>query len=221
MKVTLEIPPGQLLELDWNFTESYTDTGARNYIKITPEIKRSLKGRIETFFVTFLDRTLVRDYYNNSLSTAIVSGPAARNIAILPAFEDTGTAFNAVNYIALILSLLLSMKSNAAFWAFLGTIQIISYVPLLHCVVPQNLKFFIKEYFSITKPSIPFDQLPEFIPDPLVLIKKNFEIAPENIKIIEARYTSICFLYNFGYQLLTWAAVILLYILLRVLSKSS
>eukprot|EP00826_Nyctotherus_ovalis_P053832 TRINITY_DN7024_c0_g1_i22.p1 TRINITY_DN7024_c0_g1~~TRINITY_DN7024_c0_g1_i22.p1 ORF type:complete len:225 (-),score=37.46 TRINITY_DN7024_c0_g1_i22:1080-1754(-) len=220
MKVTLKLSAESSTDLDWNFTEDYTITGHRKYLKIHPEVTCSLKGKVETFFVTFLDRNLFKDYYQNSLGVDTISAPSVRMIQIPNAVSQAGDAFNTINYISLIITLLLAGKSNPAFWVFLGAIQMISYVPLLHCAVPRNLETFIKEYFGVSKVSIPFDSFPEWVPNPTNIVK-SFVIEHSNSRALEAGYESVCFLYNFGSQLFTWVTTVLIYTVFILVSKLS
>lgn len=218
MKVTLKISPQFSVDLDWNFTEDYTRTAERKYVRMTPEVGYNLKGRVETFYVTFLQPQLIKDYYQNPLTTAVVSGPAVRNVVIPAAVEGAGTAFDIANYVALVVTLLLAGKSNPAFWVFLGTLQMISYAPLLHCTVPENFKLFIREYFGVSKVSIPFEMLPGWMPN-FMAFATHFEVDPGNARAVEFGYVSACFLYNFAAQLITWATVLLLYLAFCVLAK--
>ena len=218
MKVTLRLTPQMTVTLDWNFTEDYIYTARKKYLLITPELNHNLKGRVEIFFVTFLDQRLIKDNYQNSLMTEVVSGPATRKIIISDAVDTSGNVFSIANYIALILTILLSGKSNPAFWIFVSMIQMLSYLPLLNCSVSGNLKHFIKTYFGASKASIPFDSFPSWVPNPTSYINR-FIVPPNNIEAIELGYISICFLYNFGYQLFTWITVLMMYGLFFLASK--
>lgn len=211
VKVALRLSADLSTELEWDFAENYLITGHRKK-------ECNLKGKAETFFVTFLERNLIRDYYQNSLGTSVISAPSVRMVQVPEAVSQSGTAFNVMNYAGLVMTLLLFGKSNPAFWVFLSTIQVISYVPLLHCTVPGNLEIFIKEYFGASKASIPFDSLPEWVPNPTSLIKQ-FVVKPGDSRVLEAGYDSVCFLYNFGPQLFTWVTAGMMYAVFCLMTK--
>jgi hypothetical protein len=96
---------------------------------------------------------------------------------------------------------------------FLGMIQMLSYIPLLHCKIPENFK-----YFGVSKVSIPFESLPDWVPNP-ISFGNNFIIDPNNPEATAFGYISSCFLYNFRDQLFTWFTVILMYLAFCILTK--
>ena len=185
---------------------------------ITPVNKYNLEGKEETFFVTFKNPEYIKDKYDNSLQTRVISASAKRLVLIQEYLSTAGDFLSTTSYITLICSVLLSMKSNPAFWVYISMMQILSYIPLIDVTVPGNYLHFVKEFFGVSKASIPFDSFPDWVPNPKGIIEK-FNIPTENVKALEAGYVSISFLYNFGYQLFTWTIMLILYLVFTLLTK--
>ena len=70
-------------------------------------------------------------------------------------------------------------KSNPSFWILSDMMQMLSYLPLINCRIPENLEVFLTEYFGISKLSIPFDLLPDWVPNPTNFLK-NFRTDAYN-----------------------------------------
>lgn len=213
--VLLEKPNMSPDELQWSFITKFEKGSILRSIMIDPIIPYDLKGRIETFHVIFTQRDSVVSQYNSYLEERIVSGPSSKKRTIATIFEVVGKVFTASIYIQFIFSVLLSMKSNPAFWGFIGTMQILAYMPMIECVIPFNLEFLLTEYFGVSKGSIPFDSFPSWVPNPKEYVElfntDSFSSGAENIK-----YTSASFLYNFGQDLVTWCCLVLFYLTLMV-----
>ena len=89
----------------------------------------------------------------------------------------------------------------------------IAYLPLINCTMPENFKFFIIEFFGISKASIPFEYLPDWIPNPLSFLD-SFKTKPIHPIFTQSGYVSVNFIYNFSSQLWTMVTVLFLYLLL-------
>lgn len=218
MTVVLKMSSQFSIELDWSFASNYATTVKSKYMLIEPVVPYTLKGKVETFFVNFQNREFIEDISQSKLQTASVSAPALKMDVIKEELKTAGSLLSASSYITLLVSVLLSFKSNPAFWVYIGMMQLLSYIPLLDCTVPSNFVYFVKEFFGVSKASIPFDSFPSWVPNPTPLINK-FKIAPSYENAVDTGYDSVCFIYNFGYQLFTWAIMLALYGAFNILTK--
>ena len=162
----MKISSKLVLNLAWEFVEDYTKSDTVSYLLIKPTINVNLKGLVETFYVRFKDRNLIVDAFGFPLQTELIKAPALRNVIVAESVETAAAIFNIGAYITLIFAVLLSVQSNPVFWVFVGMIQIISYIPYLDCEAPENLVYFLNQFFALSKASIPFDSLPSWFPNP-------------------------------------------------------
>eukprot|EP00826_Nyctotherus_ovalis_P031271 TRINITY_DN2496_c0_g1_i8.p1 TRINITY_DN2496_c0_g1~~TRINITY_DN2496_c0_g1_i8.p1 ORF type:complete len:185 (-),score=20.55 TRINITY_DN2496_c0_g1_i8:636-1190(-) len=163
------------------------------------------------FHVTFMNQSLIHDGRKNGLKTRTLSKGALRQVHFGDALGTAGTGFAFASWLIFIIEMCLNpFKSSQSFWIFINMMQMISYLPVLNCTLSENLRAFLTQYFGTSKASIPFDSLPNWVPNPLTLLEL-FKIDPINKNFEETGYTSISFVYNFSSQILTWITVLLLY----------
>ena len=144
---------------------------------------------------------------------------AKRHINATESIDSAGNIFNAASYIALGMGVGLSpFKSNPSFWIFINTVLMISFIPTMNCVIPEEFEVFLVKYFGVAKVSIPFEYLPSWIPNPLLLLDK-FKTKPFNQKFQEAGYDSLSMIYNCASQLITWIIVLFTYLSFVIFSK--
>ena len=104
------------------------------------------------------------------------------------------------------------------FWDFMSMIQMMSYPPLMNWILPDNLINFITNYMTINSISIPFNLLPDWVPNPLNALQM-FIFDPFNDKMMQYGYISISFIYNFAQQLFTWIVLLAIYLMLCLFVK--
>ena len=130
--------------------------------------------------VDFLERPKIQDTGNNILSTETTKISITIKKELSSTIVTLGKVFTIGSYLAFIMAIAMSpFKSSKSFWIFMNMAQLLSYIPILACDLPSNLRYFIIEYFGVSKASIPFDGLPEWIPNPFKYFL-NFKTDPLN-----------------------------------------
>eukprot|EP00826_Nyctotherus_ovalis_P034302 TRINITY_DN2835_c0_g2_i3.p1 TRINITY_DN2835_c0_g2~~TRINITY_DN2835_c0_g2_i3.p1 ORF type:complete len:166 (+),score=40.36 TRINITY_DN2835_c0_g2_i3:196-693(+) len=136
------------------------------------------------------------------------------------ATESVGSAANSASTGAFLLVMGLSVLQTAVMgglWVFVNTLQFLSYLPLINCYVPYCLQQFLTEHMSIKGVTIPFQILPDFLLTPLEAFAA-FATEPFNDRLLLNGYEGLSFLYNFAEELITWLAMLFLYVLLKLLT---
>ena len=178
--VTLETNTGSQI-FEWDFDKNVDLSELINSITIIPIIPFNLKGT-EKWNIQFNDDLNILDSSDNQMKIREYMVSSLRYYNSSSTTTAAGDIFSISSYIALIMGVGLSpFKSNPAFWIFINMIQIISYIPVINCLLPEDVEVFLIEYFGVSKVSIPFDSLPKWVPDPRVL-KKNLK---QNLLIID------------------------------------
>ncbi len=231
-KETLEI---ELLGVNscpitWSFADHYNAYEPLTALSIKTAIPCTIKGKAETFRVTFKSPHLVQDMAGNSLSTPVLTVNAIRQVYISDTekavIDGAGTAFSITSFLTLILFLLLSMLQSVAvgaFWAFINMLQLLSYLPIIDGKIPTNLELFLTQYLSVSKVAFPFSMFPNWVPSPN-WYTDWFVTNPVNERFQTCGYQTRSFAYNFSDQIGTWIFLAIFYgvlhILIRVLSES-
>jgi len=190
-------------------------------IKILPQ--GTLRGGEECTF-TFENKEFITDLSENPLETEVLKMK-------LPKFtheesegiKAIGETINAASTYTIIVILGLSLFQGYAIgslWHFINTVQIISYIPLLNCNIPNIFRLLLTEYLTVRKVAIPLNSIPDFPFNPLSQFTR-FLTKPLNEKFEKLKYESISFIFNFSEELLTWILLGLTYLLLKVLYKKA
>ncbi len=193
-------------------------------LRIQAKVSCSLKGATEEFYVTFGTPEYIQDQSGNVLGTPTVHARAKKYSYIdssqQAVISGSGSAFSATSVATLVVVLLANMVGSAAtgtFWVFMDMVQIVSYLPLLTLDMSYNLELFITQYLSTTNLVIPFNLLPDWVPDPTAYLS-GFSGDILDSKFLDSGYQSFSFLYNMSSTLLTWFMLSLFYISLRFLT---
>jgi hypothetical protein len=193
-----------------NFTK--TPKAKFNELTLNTTIPFTIQGNNELFTITITNSNIIQDVAGNLLFGTKFQVPAIRYLILAGAIQTAGQTFAIISYLGLLVTMCLSSsKSSIEFWAFLGTIQILSYLPLIDCTIPSNMKTFFIDYFGVSKSSIPFESLPEWVPNPLNFLAL-FEGEPYNERFKELGYNSLSVIYNFSNQIGTWATAFLTFL---------
>jgi len=156
--------------IQWDFTKSFKSRTKFTELTLNTTIPFSIQGNNEVFTVTITNNSIIQDFAENLLLNTKFQIPAIRYLILTETVQTVGNLFVIIGYLGLIMTIgLSSFKSSTEFWAFLSTLQILSYLPLIDCIIPLNMKSFFADYFGVSKSSIPFDSLPEWI-NPLNLL---------------------------------------------------
>lgn len=199
------------MPLSWSIVTNFSRNEPFNELLIVTKQEYYIKGRTERFYVTFRDQSLIYDRGKNPLSIRFLSKPALRQFYAEPLLETLGTGFNVAAWTIFAIEMSLNLfKSSQSFWLFINMLQLLTYLPVLSCALPENLRAFLIQYSGTGQSSIPFDSLPAWIPNPLIYLEW-FKTRPVNANFSEAGYASTSFIYNFSNQLGTWITVFLLY----------
>ena len=193
-------------------------------IVIETEVLCSLKGR-ETFYLKFKNPMYITDNIGNPLSTTEITAQALKNNYMdskqKAVVQGAGTAFSGTSIATLAFVIGMNMIQSAAvgsFWAFINMLQMLSYLPMIDCDIPQNLVVFLTQYMTVGKVSLPFDMMPSWIPNPLAYLP-TFLTDPFNGRFSLCGYATLSFIYNFADQLTTWCLLLAFYIALCILTK--
>ena len=185
----------------------------------------SLKGN-EIYVVTFMaSKNPITDLAKNKISSQVLTLNAMRYRYLSDAdkqiIESSGNAFTASSFVTFGLSIGIIMFQSIAissFWIFVDLVQLLSYIPLLKCEIPENMRQFFSNYLTIGQISIPWNVMPGFVPRIKSYIF-NFMTKPFNNDWKLAGFESISFIYNFSDQLTTWIFLFSFYLVLRILTS--
>lgn len=171
------------------------------------------------FYITFRNRSLLSDCYGNALETEALNGLALRRLYISSGTKALGTSLELASWLVFVIEIGFNpFKSSEFLWVFVNMLQVISFLPVINCNLPENLRTFLTQYMRISKASPPFDSLPNWIPNPLFIVKK-FKTPPVSSEFAEAGYKSLSIIYNFSNQLVSFLSLVLIYIVLTIASK--
>ena len=188
--------------VDYNYSDIFPQVIVRN-IKTKVNLKCSLKGS-EQYVVTFFSSEKpITDLANNNLTTKVLIANAIRYLYISESekqvIASSGEAFSASGLITLGLTVGIIMFQSIAissFWVFVDLVQLVTYLPLLNCEIPENLRIFLSNYLAMGKVTIPWNLMPDFVPQIKTYII-GFLMKPFNENWRLAGFESISFLYNF------------------------
>eukprot|EP00826_Nyctotherus_ovalis_P054649 TRINITY_DN7174_c0_g1_i2.p1 TRINITY_DN7174_c0_g1~~TRINITY_DN7174_c0_g1_i2.p1 ORF type:complete len:260 (+),score=46.79 TRINITY_DN7174_c0_g1_i2:385-1164(+) len=217
---TIELRLEKGCKLSWSLlSDFYADAAFDELLfEIKPEC--NIKGKI-TCIAIFTNRMLISDLNGNELAEDIVKAGRSKYKykQSEPIAEAVGAIINYTSSSVFIFMIVVSFAQGYAvgsLWHFVNMIQILSYLPLLDCEIPENYRVILTKYISIKDVAIPLDFLPDIPFSPAHYFTK-FVTDPLNEKFSELDYESVSFIFNFADELNTWFLLGLAYVLLRLL----
>lgn len=190
-------------------------------LQVTTTINQNIDGYGDRIIVRFKDRSLIQDLRDNHLKTEVLSAAALRQIKLPAQVSGMGEAVQTTTFITLGIMLGMSLFQSVAmdsFWNFINMLQIINYLPVIPCILPENFIIFLTEYLTMGELAIPFDLLPDWFPSPEKLFE-YLDVLAIDIDIELYGFESVSFLYNFVEELTTWLLIALFYIAINLLLK--
>ena len=216
MKLVLEGVEINPIYVSWDFSKEYKSAFSEIYI--LTDIQYSLKGD-EKIYVIFTNQTLIKDMSGNSLANSVLFTTLPRTIYISSTADAIGSSLATSTVATFVTTVGLNpFKSARSFWVFINMLQLISFLPVINCIMPGNLELFITKFFGVSKASIPFESLPSWVPNPLAFLD-SFSTEPLNENFANDGYTSLSFIYNFSSQLMTLFSILMLYLSLCIFSR--
>lgn len=223
MRVVMKGGEVDPLEVFWKFDTEVFDSFIQ--LSIITDIQFNVKGSKERFYVTFLNRSFIQDFSANTLISETIEVAALKTSYMSDREEAIvgiiGVGLQSTSLLTLMLAIGINMFQSFAmgsFWLFVDTVQILSYLPLIDCLIPTNLEMVLNDYLTIGDLTIPFDILPSWVPNPKDLLVL-FETLPFNERFGLAGFDSLSFVYNFAEDLFTWIILIFFYLLLKATAK--
>jgi hypothetical protein len=215
----MEVSLRRKCEVDWVLVSDFQAGFNFETLQIKVSPKCSLDK--DTYIVQFKDRSKIQDLAGNSLNTEFLTVKAGRFKYVLTdkAAGMLGATIKYATTGTFVFMLFLSLFHGYAIgslWHFINMLQILSYLPILNCELPNNYRLVLTEYLSENFFTIPFDLIPEFPYNPLNYLSV-FIVEPLNDRFKELDYESISFIFNFSEELLTWLVLLLVYIVLLIL----
>jgi len=224
MKVSLEGISSQC-EFNWALNETFKQNAIVPQLEILGLPKCSLKENAALYIVEFIQPKMITDTTDNSLATPILTVRSKRSVYISAGekvvVDAAGTAFDSSSLLTFVFLLGFSVFQSIAmgsFWAFINMLQMISYLPIIDCMLPYNFETLLNEYLTIKRVSIPLKMMPDFIYNPLALFAA-FLTKPFNSRFVMSGYDSLSFIFNFSEELFTWICVAFLYLALTILTR--
>lgn len=198
-------------EIDWQFLYKLNSTFKIVYI--VTEVKHSIRGNNEIFQITIDDPTLIIDKFGNSVFTTKNDVPALRQLYISTNLKSFSSVSDIANYATLATTIGLTIfPTTQTFWSYIGSIQMLYYVPLIDTDIPGNLEIHFRDYLNSSKTAIPFSNFFGYNINPFHYIDAlKYNSFSERFK--EYGYESASVLYNFSNQILTCAVIVLSYLI--------
>lgn len=217
---TMEVWLKKKCELDWTLVSTFTAYTIFETLQLKVAPKCSFDRSGNTYVVHFKDTHLIQDKGSNALSTSTLEAKALKYqyAESEEAVRTIGTVMKYTTVGTFGLMLFLSVFQGCAvgsFWHFVNMLQVLSYLPVLDCVLPDNYRMIVTNYLSEELVTIPFDLIPEFPYNPLNYLAV-FLTEPFNENFKEMDFESVSFVFNFSDELLTWLSLGLVYFALHV-----
>jgi len=221
LEKTIKVTSGKRCRLTFKVLTTFPKDTILTEIQIEILPQDTLRGGEECTF-TFENKEFITDLSGNPLETEVLK-------IKLPKFtheeselmKAIGEAINIASTYTIIVILGFSLFQGHAvgsLWDFINTVQIVSYIALLNCNIPNIFRLLLTEYLTIREVVIPFKSIPDFPFNPLSQLTR-FLTEPLNEKFEELEYESISFIFNFSEELLTWIVLGLTYLVLKILYK--
>ena len=202
---TMEVALSKKCVMNWDLQNNFERSSVLTNLVIVTSPKCSLNNDLYT--VKFNNIFLITDLVDNHLSKDTLQ-IKAYGYTYKDEIISLKVAGSIINYSSLIivvvmigLSIFQSMAVGSV-WNFVNMIQMLSYLPILDCYIPDNLEIFLTEYITAKSIVIPFNIIPDFPYNPLKYLEL-FLTDPFNETFGELDFESINFIYNFADELLT------------------
>jgi hypothetical protein len=92
-------------------------------------------------------------------------------------------------------------------------VQMLMLVPMINVLIPPNFMTLLTQYLTMCQITIPFNLLPDWVPNPLSYFNFFFTL-PVSATFDACGLSSLSFLYNFAGQLIVWFITAGIYVLL-------
>jgi len=221
LEKTIKVTSGKKGEFTWKVLTTFPKDAILTEIQIEISPQGILRGGGQCTF-TFKNKEFITDLTGNPLETEAIKLKLPRSThGESEGIEVIGETINAATTYTIIVILGLSLFQGyaiGALWHFINMVQMISYISLLDCNIPNIFRLLLTEYLTVRKVAIPFNLVPDFPFNPLSQFTR-FLTEPLNERFEELEYESISFIFNFAEELLTWIILGLIYVLLKVLYK--
>ena len=211
--------------MTWQLVNRFESFTKFDTLRIKINVTCSLRANAQRFVVNFTDDSIIMDPAGNRLASTVLYARTVRYIYISDtekaAVESTGTAFSSSSLLTLLLMLGISLFQSAtigSFWAFVNMLQILSYLPMMGCIIPYNLELFLTEYLTVKKMVFPFHLIPGIPFNPFSAFA-DFITKPLNDRFALSGYETLSFLFNFADELMTWLILLGVYLLLAMLTS--
>ncbi len=208
----------------WKFSETFPAGSEIVDLTLPVTLDCSLSAGEATFVLRFGNVGYIQDKAGNNLATQELTTATKKysymSTTEAAALSSAGSAFSAVSFVSLALAVGMCMFQSTAvgsFWSFVNMLQILSYLPIIDCDLPYNFEILLTQYLTVSQVTIPFNMLPDWVPNPLTYIG-DFATDVLNDRYSLCGYSAASFIYNFGSQLFTWILIFFFYLLLRVLT---
>jgi len=221
LEKSMKVTSGKKCRLTFKVLTTFPKDTILTEVQIKILSQDILRGGEQCAF-TFENKEFITDLNGNSLETEVIKMKLPKSTH--EENEDIkaiGEAINAASTYTIIVILGFSLFQGHAvgsLWHFINMVQIVSYIALLDCNIPNIFRLLLTEYLTIRKVVIPFNSIPDFPFNPLSQLTR-FLTEPLNEKFEELEYESISFIFNFSEELLTWIVLGLTYLVLKILYK--
>ena len=220
---TMSVSLNKKCEFTWTLRSKFDEGIVFTELRIDVSPSCSFEEERTYYKVHFSNTLLITDLSDNKLATTtlIIKVPKYLYRKIEEQAKVVGLVIQYASTSTLVLMLGLSIFQGCAVgsvWHFINMLQILSYLPLLDCEIPNNFRVVLSNSLMGTRLVIPFDLLfyPSFNPLRYFI---DFDTDPLNEKFIDGGYESISFMANFAEELLTWLLLGLAYLVLQFLSQ--
>ena len=168
---------------------------------------------------------VITNTWENRFATPVLTAQSLRYNYISEAqisfVQSAGGILSAASYFSLGFTIgmnLIQSSSTEALWLFISMLQILFYIPAINCdVMPYNLEIFLTNYLNMNKVTLPFNILPDWVPNPSYFTSA-FSTPPYNQNFMTCGYVTVSFIYNFSSQLMTWFVLLMFYAIIKVVS---
>ena len=131
--------------MSWDFQAPFDAYTLFDKLLLHATISFSIKGTNELFELEFKDPSLIQDPSGNVMKLDIIKVKANRKIVIPKFLQVGGEIVKITTFIALVAFIginILQTVNGERFWIFVETAQMLSYITVIDCVIPDNLKEF-------------------------------------------------------------------------------
>lgn len=218
---TMELTLNRKCTFTWTLQSLFPKDSTFDELRIEVYPECSLQKGETVYTVMFKQVSLVVDLSGNALATSVLRVKTeGGKYEISAEARIVGAVIEHASTWSILSMILLSVFQGQAIgslWHFINMIQVLSYLPLLDCEIPDNFRLILTEYLAIRKLAVPLDKFPAFF-NPMSRLT-SFITNPFNDKFAELDYESVSFVLNFADELITWLLLGGVYLLLQLLVR--